>query len=563
MADLALGIDFVGSSAGLQDAVLASQRALAALNRDSSRMSFTLGRIMRTIVTPIAGVILSAFAAKKALADFTNSTLPGVNKYNQAMGLMRISMFRLSSAVGELLAPAAARMAGIITTIATKLEPMIRKISASMPSLAAFFRQLGSNLLSALRPLMPTVFGIIDSILSKFRGIDWGGILERLQDIWFKAWKAIANFMAPIITGMAMLIETFTIVAQQWLESLFNWVVDLLNSIATWLGVDLTKVFAGLNSVVAKIQAVLLGIIITLDVGLRNLPLVWQSLVGVAIAAYEIMRDNWWIMLSWMLKAMEVVAYNIATLLINAFKGAWPAIESVLVNIWIIGKSVFTQLIDFAIKQFKRLSLSISAAIIDGFADAVDYMPTWMAALSPGWLAAKNLVGQMRDLSAWFRSERDIQNPAGFNFKMPTLNNIAGVDFSRILEGLKNLPKFPDLATDTAKIEAIIAELTKTLGPDIAKKIADAIAKAPTLLNTLTANLPGIGGNVIPRRDQFSAIGPLLFGTSAAAARESNQTAKNPLVPLAQQQVALTGQALVVAKAAARAAARKARLARF
>ncbi len=563
MADLALGIDFVGSSAGLQDAVLASQRALQALNRDSSRMSFTLGRIMRTIVTPIAGVILSAFAAKKALADFTNSTLPGVNKYNQAMGLMRISMFRLSSAVGELLAPAAARMAGIITTIATKLEPMIRKIAASMPSLAAFFKQLGSNLLSALRPLMPTVFGIIDGILSKFRGIDWGGILERLQDIWFKAWKAIANFMAPIITGMAMLIETFTIVAQQWLESLFNWVVDLLNSIATWLGVDLTKVFGNLGSVVAKIQAILLGIIITLDVGLRNLPLVWQHLVAVAIAAYEIMRDNWWIMLSWMLKAMEVVAFNIAAMLINAFKAIWPAVESVLINIWILGKSVFLQLIEFAIKQFWRLSLSISAAILDGMAGALDATPEWMSIFFPGLQAAKGGARDLRSAADFLRRERDFQNPAGFNFNMPTLRDIAGVDFASILDGLKNMPKLPDLATDTTKIQAIIAELTKTLGPDIAKKIADAIAKAPTLLNTLTANLPGIGGNVIPRRDQFSAIGPLLFGTSAAAARESNQTAKNPLVPLAQQQVALTGQALVVAKAAARAAARKARLARF
>jgi len=284
-----LGIDFVGSSAGLQDAVLASQRALATLNRDSSRMSFTLGRIMRTIVTPIAGVILSAFAAKKALADFTNSTLPGVNKYQQAMGMMQLSMFRLSSAVGELLAPAAGRVADIITMIATRLEPLIRSLTANMPGIAAFFKQLGTNALGPLRLLMPTVFGIIDGIVAKFKGTDWGAVLENLKALWTQAWNAILQFTAPIIVRIATLIDETVTVIRDGLGMAWQFILDKAQQYGITGAAGLQKV----KSLAGGVQLAIVTALAALEVAVRNIPLLFDLLVASGGIAITFLMDNW------------------------------------------------------------------------------------------------------------------------------------------------------------------------------------------------------------------------------------------------------------------------------
>lgn len=575
-----LGIDFVGSSAGLQDAVMASQRALQALNRDSSRMSFTLGRIMRTIVTPIAGVILSAFAAKRALADFTNSTLPGVNKYNQAMGLMRISMFRLSSAVGELLAPSAARVAGIITLIATNLEPLIRKLAATMPSIGAFFKQMGMNLLAALRPLMPTVFALIEGIIAKFSGISWGSVFETLKAAWNTAWNAILTFMAPIIVRLSTLIETMIQVVQQVLNAFASWFVSVMMTIADYFGITLPAAASTLASVVAAIQTGIIIAIAAMEIALQNMPLLFAAMAEAAVVAIDFIQQNWRaigvylyeviaaafqnvIVLfsnlgSQLIPILMAIGQNIGNVLIESMRAAWVAVVELTMNALAkLGRDVVLGIMDTVAKSGILMAEMLEKADpLGGWGPLAGYANLFRL---QGQIASKAARG-VRDLLP--DSEIDLQYRGTYRPDF-SLNPIPGLDIESLLRGMGDLPKFPDLSTNMEKMEIILQSIRDKFGPGIAALLQDAINKAPGLAAQILSGLPSIGGIPGGRADQFSAIAPLLFGSREAAMLESNQTSKNPLVPLQLAANAMTAEQLVVMRAQAKASARKARIANF
>jgi hypothetical protein len=529
-----LSLDFVGNAAGLQDAVMASQRALQALNRDTSRFSFSIGRVMRTIVTPIASIILSAFAAKKALADFTQSGLPGVSRFNQTLGLMRISMFRLSSAVGELLAPAAERAARIVTWIAERLEPIIRTISANIPAMATLLKQLGSNLLAVLRPLMPTVFGIIDGILARFQNADWGQVLAELWRIWQQTWAGILNFVGPILVRVATLIDTAVRVGRDGLVQLFTW----LTQKAAEFGITLPNTIKGLNTFTESLQAAILVGISALEVAIDNIPLLWSAMQASASVAIKWMSDNWRALADFMVESFTTSMSNLGTMLMNLGQQLIPVFSALGTNLAeIMSKSLsvgFDNAFNYARKK----------AILFWMEDDLAKMPAPAAAAA--------------------RAGIDLMYPSN---TVPTFDfmSIPGLDGGKLLDGLIDMPALKLVKADMKELNAILDQINKTFGAGVAKRIQDAFLQGPKFIAQIMGGLiPGLFGKApAPRIDRFEAIGPLLFGTAAANAKETNVGNKNPLVPLAQQQVALTREQLVQQRAAAKAAERKARMANF
>lgn len=544
-----LSLDFVGNAAGLQDAVMASQRALQALNRDTSRFSFGIGRVMRTIVTPIASIILSAFAAKKALADFTQSGLPGVSKFNQTLGVMRLSMFRLSSAVGELLAPAAERAARIVTMIADRLEPIIRKISATIPSIAAFFKQLGANVIAVLRPLMPTVFGIIDSIMSQVKGMDWAALWERLKEAWFTAWNAILTFVAPILVRLATLVDTFVQVTMQAIQ----YIGELIRSVLADFGINLPQAAAqGLQALAAIVQNALIVAIAALQIALTNIPILFEAIAAAASLAADTLVNNWRGVGKFILELLTNIASDGAAIFATIFDAMKPAMKVFGENLLLILRESFETLQDIFGPIANRFGVAISSGLAKGIVSALDALP--------GQSGIADLLRPAAELP-WEEIVR--QNPIKFN--QPDFSGVKGipkVDL-KLPADLKGIPAFNFDPATMDRFNAAIKEIQNTFGPGIAGLVRDAFDKAKAAADAMKNNLPQIGGNVAPRIDRFEQIGPLLFGSAAANAKETNVGNKNPLVPIAQNQLALTREQLVVARAAQKAAERKARLANF
>jgi phage-related protein len=545
-----LSLDFVGNAAGLQDAVMASQRALQALNRDTSRFSFSIGRVMRTIVTPIASIILSAFAAKKALADFTQSGLPGVTRFNQTLGLMRISMFRLSSAVGELLAPAAERAARIVTMIADKLEPIIRKITATIPSLAAFFKQLGTNVVGVLRPLMPTVFGILDSIMTQISGMDWAALWEKLKQAWFTAWNAILTFVSPILVRLATLVDTFVQVTMQAIQ----YIGELIRSVLADFGINLPQAAAqGLQALASIVQNALIVAIAALQIALTNIPILFEAIAAAASLAADTLVNNWRGVGKFILELLTNIASDGAAIFAGIFDAMKPAMKVFGENLLLILRESFETLQDIFGPIANRFGVAISSGLAKGIVAALDALP--------GHSGIADLLRPAAELP-WEEIVR--QNPIKFN--QPDFSGVKGipkVDLN-LPADLKGIPAFNGFdPASMDRFNAAIKEIQNTFGPGIAGLVKDAFEKAKAAADAMKNNLPQIGGNVAPRVDRFEQIGPLLFGTSAANAKETNVGSKNPLVPIAQQQLALTREQMVIQRAAAKAAERKARLAHF
>lgn len=545
-----LSLDFVGNAAGLQDAVMASQRALAALNRDSSRIGFGIGRAMRTIVTPIASVVLSAFAAKKALADFTQSGLPGVTAFNQAMGLMRLSMFRLSSAVGELLAPAAIRTANIIRGIAERLEPLVRQVTATIPSIAAFFKQLGLNALNALKPLAPTIAGIMDSMMSNVKGIDWAGVWNRVKQAWQSSWQAIAQFVAPILVRLTTLMDTFVSVARDAIIYISNLVRKLLVD----LGINLPQVAGqGLSALAGIVQNALIVGIAALEIALKNIPLLFEAIAASASLAANTLISNWRGVGDYIIDLLLVVAGNGQKAFSTIFAGMQPTLNAFGNNLYDVLSAAFESLSSIFGPLADRFGIYMSKGLASGIVKVLD--------LLPGHSGIADILRPASELTWDEISKQNPWNPK--RPKFPTLRDIPAPNFALPLD-LKSLPVFK--GWDQASMDrfnAAIQGIKSTFGPGIGGLVQDAFARAQIVAAQLNKNLPQIGGQPGARLDRFEPIGPLLFGSREAASRESNQGSKNPLVPLAQQQLAATTDQEITLRAIQRAAERKARIANF
>ena len=540
-----LELDFVGSSAGLQDAVMASQRALVALQQQSSSVSFTIGRIMRTIVAPIAGAVLSAFAAKKALADFAASSLPGAAGFNRGMALMKQSMLSLSQAVGELLAPMAERTAGIIKKIADTLAPIIRIISATIPNIATFLKQLGSNLLAALEPLLPTVFGFIRGLVAGFKGIDWAGLFGKIRAAWNTAWSAIVEFMAPIIVRIASLIETIIRVVRAGLALLQEWFIKLVSDIADMFGITLPGAMQGVMAAVQAVQVAIMIAISAIEIAIQNVPLLFALLMESASVALEFMQKNWSVLGAHLISVFSTVAQNLGAIFASIGAPLLTIIE------W-LGQSF--------IVSFNEAWDIISSNMVSSFFRAITKIGAATAiflASGPAGIIAATESGLMDKIFA----EIDLQNPykgwKGKRIPMP--------EAKWTPPPLQDMPPLPGMdPPDLEKLNALIDRMKAVFGDGIAKAIQDSLDKAPELAAALAKALPQIQLGVPGARlDNGKNVGALMFGTAEAFAKENNSESTNPLVPLAKQQVVLTQAQLVEARAAARAAERQARVANF
>jgi hypothetical protein len=587
----AIGIDFVGGSTGLQDAVLASQRALQALNRDTSRMSFTLGRIMRTIVAPIATVILSAFAAKRALAAFTQSTLPGAAQLNQSLAFMQFHVHRLAEAVGQLLAPAAERAANMISRIAQFLEPLIRRLTAAMPTIGANLRQMAMNLVGFLRPLMPTVFGIVDRIIGAFKNANWADVMATLQKAWLRAWNAIITFTAPILVRVVSLVDTVVRVVRDGLGV----ALDFVSRKAEQFGITLPNALRVGRSMAESLQAGILSVIAALEVAVENIPMLFKLVVSAGGVAIQFLSDNWRNFGQLIADISTAAGESFVAIFSNSFVAVDKALSPLAMNIYDSIYIAITRAIDDAIASignslesaFNNVWASIERGVIgfqfvirkalfydfEMFFDSIieRHMPWFPGHQGKMERNAQNLrdLQSARD-AALTALDMRMRMPSAFNndrgpFALPASRPV-GIDTSGLLNGLPGMPQMKMAAANMEEFNKVLEQVNKTFGSGVSKRVQDALLQGPRLVAQLMQGvIPGfgLGGAVAPRVDRMDMIGPLLFGSRDAAMHESNQASKNPMFTIAQQQLKLTADQLVEQRAARAAAERKARIANF
>ena len=544
-----LDLEFVGNAAGITDAVRASQRALAVLERQSATVSTTIGRAIRTIVTPIAGTILAAFAAKKALADFAGSNLPGAARFQQTMAVMRLAVRNLSNAVGEFLAPMAERTAKIITAIADTIAPLVRKVSAFVAASGGFFRVLGSNIIGALRPLLPTVFAFFGKVQSFFGGLDWDATFQRIRSAWNTAWSAALNFLAPIIVAASALIESTIAALRTGITALGSWLMALGQQIAAYFGITIPGATSAVTTAVQAVQFAILVAIGALKLAVENVPLLFEMVVAAAGVAIDYLRTNFGPIGDWLTKLFSVIGDNIGAVFESSFVTMF---ENVLVMMRRFGVAFSRGLVNLMAKALQNM-LTMTADLWDkiptpvkllmganGVAIDLSMKGLRSAAAGIGAVAASNGGGVTDE-------EINRQNPFS-RFKVPDL---------------KALPKFSSIPVDTAKLENLLSQIKDKFGPGIDALIRDALAKAPALAAAIAAGLPSVNGTPAGALDRGGNVGALLFGTAQAFVAENNSGSTNPLIPLAQAANNLSQQQLVEQRAATRAAERKFRLANF
>lgn len=546
MATGTLDLEFVGNASGLVDAVNASQRALMALERNTSSVSSSLGRILRTIVAPIAGVILSAFAAKRALADFANSGLPGAAQFAGAMARMRGSMRGLSEAVGELLAPVAQRTALIISAIADRMAPLVRILTAFIAASGPFLKQLGQNFLTALAPLLPQVFSFFRRIMAFWNGINWGGAMVSLQVAWNRAWAAILEFVAPIIIALSSLIETFILVARAGFQLLVEWLQSVLPSSA--------NAASAVQTVIDAIQFGLLTAIVAVDVALQNLPLLWDLVKTAGLLAFQVLMDNWRGFGQFLMDVFSRIGENIQTIFNNVGSMIWDALAVVGRNI----REMFSAIWDFIaanlILKMGKAGMQMALGLLQPIKDH-PVLATLILGVGGKALADKAFASIDSALK---------KMPESAGFVTPEMESL-GIDPSRVTQGVKGLPNFAPAGSAeqdrlAAALDAIKSQVGSVFGKDIAAGVADAMAKSPAFIAKIGANLPNVNAvpsaaNLVPQ----TAGAALQFGTAAAFSAENAR--KNPLEEKADKQIALTQQQLVEQRAANKAAQRKFRIA--
>jgi len=556
MATGTLDLEFVGNASGLQDAVAASQRALLSLERQTRSVSSSLGRILRTIVAPIAGVILSAFAAKKALADFANSSLPGAAQFQGAMARMRGSMRRLSESVGELLAPVAQRTALLISNIADRLAPLVRIVTAFIASSGPFLRQLGQNFLTALRPLLPTVFAFFDRIIAFWQGINWGSTMNSLRAAWNRAWAAILEFVAPIIIRLASLIETFIAVAVDLLGKLATWFQGIIQMMAEWLGIDLADAAKnGINGIVAAIQTGLIVAIAVVEIALKNLATLWDFIKTAGLLAFQIIKDNWKGVGEYILDVLKVLGTNLLTIFSNIGTMLLPIFSVMGRNIGAIFLAVWDYIAANLVIKLGRAAMEATLAILKPIRDN-PILATLL--LGPG--AALTIADSYARIQAALN-----KMPLGADLVVPRPEGLPPINPADVGRGTRRPPGYVPKGSQEAgdlqeRLEILLASLKGTFGAGIADAIADAIKRSPDLLAKIGAGLPGVNGIPVPAGLAPQTAGAALqFGTAAAFSAEN--ATKNPLEEKADVQIALTREQLVHQRAAARAAQRRFRLA--
>jgi len=552
-----LDLEFVGNAAGITDAVRASQRALAVLERQSATVSTTIGRAIRTIVTPIAGTILAAFAAKKALADFAGSNLPGAGRFSQTMAVMRLAVRNLSNAVGEFLAPMAERTARIIKVIADTITPLIRQVTAFTAASGGFLRQLGSNIVKALQPLLPTVFGFIGRVQSFFSGLDWSKVFDRIRAAWNTAWSAALNFLAPIIVAASALIESTIRALRTGIAALGSWLLSMGQQIAAYFGITIPGAVKSVSGAIEIVQAAILVGIGALKLAVENVPMLFQVVVASAGVALDFLQTNWSALTAFMaasataigthlVATFETIGQNIGAVLMSGFKYAFDAIGAYANR---FAAKLGNDLINFITEPM--------ILIVEDLVALIDSVPGLGSALPPGYQAfidlARQIPGTLRNAYALTPKEISQAFPVP-GFTAPTLKG---------LPGFGGLPRLSPAGVDMSKLETILSQIKDKFGPGIDALIRDALAKAPALAAAIAAGLPNVNGTPAGALDRGGNVGALLFGTAQAFVAENNSGSTNPLIPLAQTANNLSQQQLVEQRAATRAAERKFRLANF
>lgn len=545
-----LELEFVGNASGLADAVQASQRALAVLERNANTISGSIGRVLRTIVAPIAGIILSAFAAKRALADFANSNLPGVSKYQDTMARMRGSLRTLSEAVGELLAPIAMRTAVLVTNIANRLAPLVRIVTAFVASSGQFLQVLGQNILNGLRPLLPTVFAFFNRILAFWNGLNFGAMMANVQQMWNQAWSAILQFVAPIIAAMASLIETMIRVIGQALSNLSAWFMAFVQRLAAAFGITLPGAAKGMMNIVDAIQKGILIAIAAIEIAVQNMPLLFKVVMAAAGVALDFMQKNWAALAKYILDVFTTLGTNLLRILMNLGSQILANFAAVGQHIGKIFLSVWDYIATNFILKMTRAGLQAAASILLPIVKNPVIGKFLLG--RAGFAAAKATFDTVTSSLA--------QTPSSAAYVAPKFTP-PGIDAKGLLSGTQALPGAPGVrGADTQKLDALVDQVKKIFGPGIAQLVKDAMAKGGPLAAAFAKGLPSV--TAIPQpagQAPLSAGGALQFGTAAAFSAENAKV--DPTVQQLKQQVALTTQQLVTLKAIERANARKYRLA--
>jgi len=204
------GIDLVANTGTFVGNVNSAAGAMHGLNQSANSLG-AIGAQIKKFAAPVIATVGAAFAAKRALAAYAESTLPGAAAYVAKIDSMKTAIVALAAAAGEGLAPAAIKTATSIQNFARWLTPLVRQFTALSASAQAFGQALLTNFVKALGPLFPTVQRTFDRIMNWWNSgsTDWDAVFQRIRESW------ILNYTAPLIAGVANVIEaSFTAIGE-------------------------------------------------------------------------------------------------------------------------------------------------------------------------------------------------------------------------------------------------------------------------------------------------------------------------------------------------------------
>lgn len=578
-----LTLKFLGDNSSLIGAINQSVAAMGTMQTQAKGFVASMSNAAVRQLAPIATAVASAFAATQALKDFAGSKLPGATEFSKQIASTKASIKSLSEAIGEFLAPGAMFAAKAIQFIVDKLTPLVRIVTAFIASSKDFMAALGQNIITGLRPLLPTVFAVFDQIAAWWTGgsgTDWNAIFQQIRAYWNNAWNAILEFTAPIIVLLADMFDAVFAVVKTAIEA----VIELLSGAlpdSTGTAGDAIK------DIAQWIQTALMTAIITVEYTIKNWALSFEIVKAAAMVAIEYMRSIFDQFAGYAPALFSTIGQNIGAVL-SHYLGqtgdnlavAWGNIKDQAV--WLGGQlqevfgtmgsnlaTIFDNALGSLESNLKAFGIRFLANFLTLGAKAVLFFA------SPAAFAADQALGGLDGIAGWVEKKNPFSLPDLMKgTKTPGLTT--GPDgkplpgYSGLPDGsLKGLPSLPERqvsafeAEQRKLLEDLMKQFGDGLGPELQQRIADAIARGGAFADAVRKNLPGVNG--IPGDPINAPVttqtagAALQFGTAAAFSAENNR--KNPLEEKADKQLDLTRQQLVEQRAATKAAQRRFRLA--
>lgn len=494
-----LSVGILADTSQFNANIASAQKAIQGFKGQIEQVS-VVGNALKSRLIPIAASLTAAFGAKVSLEAYGLSTLPGAKEFKSSVEASQKSLKKLSEAVGEYLAPAAAFVAKTISKIADALVPIIRAFTALTQSSAEFLKKLASNFAAAFAPVIPTVAAAVEYLNGLFSGPahDWAKDIEAFRQKWNETWDSILFYAAPILVELGNIVEASLVAIREIATDVFGVLKSLVGDVADWIGSKLPEsvgaagsAFEGLGD---KIWIGAVAALSTVEFAIKN----WRQVAEISFVAVEYAG----------LKAFNTIAHygseawdNLKSLASQMV----PIFESLGENIGEIFRAAFQSVVGnfvVLVNRLKELGSRVKDYLTGNFTPL-----EWRNLVNPANLLHAGGEFTAPDFSG-VKPLPGVTLP-GFRERTPTpdenfLRGLLGSLTANFGSGLKEFLKTP-----LGDLEAFVATIKKNL-PNVTAKPGSPIAKATEVSSAIAGTfnpnaVRGLGANSFAKRTADAA----------------------------------------------------------